>query len=260
MCFNTYILLKENMKTRTQTCIELPRIKRTKNSWPGKVIQYLMSHPSGNPSWELAIEAIASYWLVEALHAGVEKPQLVLASRNAIEKLSGKLATINKIIEVEIPVASSYSYIKNESNLYVELSRIKRTRDSWEGRVIEYLVKYPSRKPCTELVIEAITSYWLVEALVDFNAEHSEVIKASRMAIEKLEAKLVTIRQIAGIENPQMTTVTAPVASNLVEVIEPDPKTKPQLQSNDGDDGDDEEDWSDLLDEQTLLLANIFSS
>lgn len=252
------------MKTRAKLSIELPRIKRTKKSWPGKVIEYLIKHPSGNPGWELAIEAIASYWLVEALEGNVDPQQMGIAIRYAIEKLSGKLATINKLINLEMPAVTHSSYIKNEPNIYVELSRIKRAKDSWEGKVIEYLMKCPSQKPCTELVIEAITSYWLVEALLDLNAEHSEVIKASRTAIEKLEAKLATIREIGKIENPQTTPPSTTTPSNLVNAMETEPQLQPELNDMDNgnhtDDDEDDEDWGDFLDDQALLLSKLLST
>lgn len=246
------------MKTSTQLDIELPRIKRVKKSWTGKVIEYLMEHPSGSPSCELAIEAIAAYWLVEALESHVEHQKLVIASRNASEKLEGKLATIRRIVEQKLTVDSSYTDIKNELNLYVELSRVRRAKDFWEGQVIKYLLQHPSKKPATELVIEAITSYWLVEALLEHNAAYSEIVKASRMAIEKLEAKLTTIDKIVGTQKvltTTWTTNTQPDTSNkVVSSVEPDPE------SNDELDDSDNEDWSDFLDDETRLLANILGS
>ncbi|BAT56759.1 hypothetical protein NOS3756_57710 (plasmid) [Nostoc sp. NIES-3756] len=246
------------MKTSTQLDIELPRIKRVKKSWTGKVIQYLMEHPSGSPSCELAIEAIAGYWLIEALENKVSHQQLVIAGRNASEKLGGKLTTIRKIVEQQLTVNSSYTDIKNELNLYVELSRVKRAKDSWEGQVIQYLLQHPSNKPVTELVIEAITSYWLVEALLEHNVAYSEIVKASRMAIEKLGAKLTTIDKIVGTQKELTTTWmtnTQPDTSNkIVSSVEID--SEPNDELNDSDD----EDWSDFLDDETRLLANILGS
>ena len=246
------------MKNRTQVTIELPRIKRAKNSWAGQVIQYLMEHPSGNPSSELAIEAIAAYWLVEALEGNVEQQQLIVASRNASEKLEGKLATIKRIVDLEIPMATSYTYTKSEPNVYVELSRLRRAKDSWEGKVIQYLIECPSQKPCTELIIEAITSYWLVEALLDNNVERASLVKASRMATEKLEAKLATISKMLGIQIPQPTSLPQAATSNVVSVME----AQPELDNDEGleVDEDDDEDWSDFLDDQTRMLANVLGS
>lgn len=252
------------MKAFDQGDIELPRIKRPKNSWAGKVIQYLMEHPSGNLSYELAIEAIAAYWLVEALENNVQQQQLVVVSRNASEKLQGKLATIRRIIEHPIKVDSSYTDIKNEENTYVELSRVKRAKDSWEGQVIQYLLECPSNKPTMELVLEAITAYWIVEALLDNNARYSEVAKASRMAIEKLEAKLKTINKIMAPHAPQtiglQTNPKVDVANRVVTVFEPDSRPYENSPPSTLDEESDDEDWSDFLDDETLLLANILGS
>lgn len=252
------------MKTSVQFDIELPRIKRLKNSWTGKVIQYLTEHPSGNLSYEFTLEAIAAYWLVEALENNIEQQQLIVASRNASEKLEGKLATIRKIISQPIRVDSSYTDIKNEENLYVELSKVRRAKDSWEGQVVQYLLEHPSNKPATELVLEAITPYWVVEALLDNNARDSEVIKASRMAIEKLEAKLKTIDKILAPHLPQttglQTNAEVDVASKVVSVFEPDSILDDNSPPSTLDEEPDDEDWSDFLDDETLLLANILGS
>lgn len=252
------------MKTFVQFDIELPRIKRPKNSWTGKVIQYLMEHPSGNLSYELAIEAIAAYWLVEALENNVEQQQLVIASRTASEKLEGKLATIKRIISQPIKVDSFYTDIKNEENIYVELSRIKRAKDSWEGQVIQYLLEFPSNKPVMELVLEALTAYWIVEALLDNNGRDSEVAKASRMAIEKLEAKLKTINKIMAPHLPQaidlQTNTEVGVANKTISIFEPDSMPDDNSSPSTLDEEPDDEDWSDFLDDETLLLANILGS
>ncbi len=47
--------------------------------------------------------------------------------------------------------------MSEKRNFYVELPRIKRKVNSWEGKVIEYLLNHPSSKPATEFSMEALT-------------------------------------------------------------------------------------------------------
>ncbi|GAX38830.1 hypothetical protein [Nodularia sp. NIES-3585] len=77
--------------------VYLQRIKRKTNSWDGLVIDYLSNHPSGKAAAELSMEAVVAYWLAEALEGKVSQDELTKACRSAIEKLSGKLATIRMI-------------------------------------------------------------------------------------------------------------------------------------------------------------------
>lgn len=89
--------------------------------------------------------------------------------------------------------------MSEKRNFYVELPRIKRKSKSWEGKVIEYLLNHPSLKAATEFSMEALTAFWLAEAL-EGQVSHEELSKACWSAIEKLEGKLATVRRIAGIE------------------------------------------------------------
>ncbi|WP_100904027.1 hypothetical protein [Nostoc flagelliforme] len=247
------------MKDSTQQYVELPRIKRAKNSWERKVIHYLVTHPSGKSSPELAMEAISCYWLIEALENNVAHEEIIIASRNAIEMLEAKVAIIRKIVGLQTTIDSPYTYIKNEPNIYVELPRIKKAIHSWSGKVIQYLLKHPSHKLSTDLAMDAIVYYWLVEALEN-NVERSELVKASRMATEMLEAKLATISKMLGIQIPQPTSLPQAATSNVVSVME----AQPELDNDEGlevdEDEDDDEDWSDFLDDQTRMLANVLGS
>ena len=74
-----------------------------------------------------------------------------------------------------------------------ELPRVKRRHDSWDGRTIEYLVNHRSKKSAGELTMEAVTSYWLIEALVG-KVSKEEFIEACLSSIGELEGKLVKIR------------------------------------------------------------------
>ncbi|MBW4689940.1 MAG: hypothetical protein KME40_33870 [Komarekiella atlantica HA4396-MV6] len=245
------------MKTSTQQYVELPRIKRAKNSWERKVIHYLVTHPSGKSSPELAMEAIASYWLIEALENNVAHEEIIIASRNANEKLEAKVAIIRKIVGLQTTIDSPYTYIKNEPNIYVELPRIKKIKDSWSGKVIQYLLKHPSGTLSTDLAMDAIVYYWLVEALEN-NVERSELVKASRMATEMLEAKLATITRMLGIQAPQPTSLSEPTASYVVNVMEQESDVGVDEDKDEQDEDEDEdEDWSDFLDDQTRMLANV---
>ncbi|MCC5619017.1 hypothetical protein LC605_28835 [Nostoc sp. CHAB 5836] len=75
----------------------------------------------------------------------------------------------------------------------VELPRVKRRHDSWDGKTIEYLVNHQSKKSAGELTMEAVTSYWLIEALVG-KVSKEEFIEACLSSIGQLEGKLVKIR------------------------------------------------------------------
>lgn len=89
------------MSQQQNSYVELPRIKRKSNSWEGKVIDYLLNHPSNRSATEFAIEAITAFWLAEALEGQVNQPELQKACWSAIEKLEGKLATIRRIGAIE---------------------------------------------------------------------------------------------------------------------------------------------------------------
>ena len=81
--------------------VELPRIKRKSNSWEGKVIEYLLNHPSNKAATEFSMEALTAFWLAEALEGQVSSEELSLACWSAIEKLEGKLATIRRIAGIK---------------------------------------------------------------------------------------------------------------------------------------------------------------
>lgn len=81
--------------------VELPRIKRKSNSWEGKVIEYLLNHPSNKAATEFSMEALTAFWLPEALEGQVSSEELSLACWSAIEKLEGKLATIRRIAGIK---------------------------------------------------------------------------------------------------------------------------------------------------------------
>ncbi|MEA5515744.1 hypothetical protein [Nodularia sp. UHCC 0506] len=125
-------------------------------------------------------------------------------------------------------------------NRDVELPRIKRKTNSWDGLVIDYLSNHPSGKAATELSMEAVVAYWLAEAL-EGKVSQDELTKACRSAIEKLEGKLATIRMIGGIDrlptsylspNVVLSTTTTNDDSQLTNQTE-----------NDNDEDEDDDDW-----------------
>lgn len=79
----------------------------------------------------------------------------------------------------------------------IEVPKVRRQSDTWDGKVMEYLLKHPSKKPINELIMEAVTNYWLVEALA-FTVNEQELITASLSAIGALEGKLIIARSISG--------------------------------------------------------------
>ncbi len=155
--------------------------------------------------------------------------------------------------------------MSQQHNSYVELPRIKRKSNSWEGKVIDYLLNHPSNRPATEFSMEAITAFWLAEAL-EGQVNQAELQKACWSAIERLEAKLATIRRIARIEPQSIvlsggtnaaTTVTSNsqhhFGANAVTTVTSN--SQPLISSDDGDsddDGDDED-----FDEDDLGLMKL---
>ncbi|ABA24755.1 hypothetical protein Ava_B0041 (plasmid) [Trichormus variabilis ATCC 29413] len=158
----------------------------------------------------------------------------------------------------------------------IELPRVRRQADSWDGIVIEYLMNHPSKKPVNELVMEAVTNYWLVEALVGTISEQ-ELIKASWLVMGSLEGKLITIRTISGIpklREKQVPTVekSVSVAAKVVTQTEPSfvdevvpnsnstqvpvvvQENKPLLQNEDEQKGLQDEDFAEFEEEDLGLL------
>ncbi|MBD2254774.1 hypothetical protein [Nostoc parmelioides] len=155
--------------------------------------------------------------------------------------------------------------MSQQHNSYVELPRIKRKSNSWEGKVIDYLLKHPSNRPATEFAIEAITAFWLAEAL-EGQVNQPELQKACWSAIERLEAKLATIRRIARIE-PQSIVVSggANAATTVTSNSQPQSgadavttvasTSQPQRTDDDGD--SDDEDFDEDFDEDDLGLMKL---
>jgi len=148
--------------------------------------------------------------------------------------------------------------MSQQQNSYVELPRIKRKSNSWEGKVIDYLLNHPSNRSATEFAIEAITAFWLAEAL-EGQVNQPELQKACWSAIEKLEAKLATIRRIAGIEKlPHDYSMVLASTTNLTTKSDnstANPHEQPDLQDSDIDDDDE---IMDLKLSGEMIQANKF--
>ena len=132
----------------------------------------------------------------------------------------------------------------------VELPRIKRKSNSWEGKVIEYLLNHPSNKAATEFSMEALTAFWLPEAL-EGKVTNDELVKACWSAIEKLEGKLATIRRIGAIE--KLPSFDRTLFSTSSETVNPTKNNENlnddeiQLSTSDDDDQTLDEDSDDLM-------------
>jgi hypothetical protein len=148
--------------------------------------------------------------------------------------------------------------MSQQHNSYVELPRIKRKSNSWEGKVIDYLLNHPSNRSATEFSIEAITAFWLAEAL-EGQVNQPELQKACWSAIEKLEAKLATIRRIAGIEklHKDYSMVLASTTNLTTKSDNPTANPDEQLDhlESDIDDGDE---IMDLELSEEMIQANKF--
>jgi hypothetical protein len=83
--------------------------------------------------------------------------------------------------------------MSKQGNQDVELPRIRRRNDSWDGKTIQYLVSHSSKKSSGEMAMEGLTSYWLIEALVG-KVDKEEFIEACLSSIGQLEGKLAKIK------------------------------------------------------------------
>lgn len=140
--------------------------------------------------------------------------------------------------------------MSEKRNFYVELPRIKRKSKSWEGKVIEYLLNHPSNKAATEFSMEALTAFWLAEAL-EGQVSSEELSLACWSAIEKLEGKLATIRRIAGIKKLPSSDTTlfsaSPETVNPTKNNENLNSQQIQVSTSDDDDQTLNEDSDDLM-------------
>ena len=140
--------------------------------------------------------------------------------------------------------------MSEKRNFYVELPRIKRKSKSWEGKVIEYLLNHPSNKAATEFSMEALTAFWLAEAL-EGQVSSEELSLACWSAIEKLEGKLATIRRIAGIKKLPSSDTTlfsaSPETVNPTKNNENLNSQQIQVSTSDDDDQTLDEDSDDLM-------------
>lgn len=125
-----------------------------------------------------------------------------------------------------------------QRNKNVELPRLKRSTSTWSGKVIEYLLAYPG-KTAVELTGEALTSYYLVEAL-EGKVSDEEFQKACRAAAENLSKKLASIQQMSGSNTiykvPSFTPSISPTSQPVV--------TQDPQQKDEEEDDDDEDDWN----------------
>ncbi|MBD2535187.1 hypothetical protein H6G97_39570 [Nostoc flagelliforme FACHB-838] len=148
--------------------------------------------------------------------------------------------------------------MSQQQNSYVELPRIKRKSNSWEGKVIDYLLNHPSNRSATEFSIEAITAFWLAEAL-EGQVNQPELQKACWSAIEKLEAKLATIRRIAGIEKLHKDYSMVLASTTNVTTKSDNPTANPDEQPDQVDsDIDDDDEIMDLKLSGEMIQANKF--
>jgi len=153
--------------------------------------------------------------------------------------------------------------MSQQHNSYVELPRIKRKSNSWEGKVIDYLLNHPSNRPATEFSMEAITAFWLAEALEEGQVNQPELQKACWSAIERLEAKLATIRRIGGIEklHKDYTTVLSPSEKTVNPTTTTNENSLENLDdlhlsTDDDDDEDDTVVWMDIKPSEEMKQVN----
>ncbi|MBE9036601.1 hypothetical protein [aff. Roholtiella sp. LEGE 12411] len=136
----------------------------------------------------------------------------------------------------------------------VELPKFKRSTATWEGKVIEYLLAYPSGKTAIDLLLEGATSYWVVEAL-EGKVSPEEFRLACRTASENLSKKLISIQQLAGLNTiasvPDLTkTIPAPAQRTIAEI------PQQQEDNNDIEDNDeDDDDWDMNLQPTPKMIA-----
>ncbi|MBD2254728.1 hypothetical protein [Nostoc parmelioides] len=134
----------------------------------------------------------------------------------------------------------------------VELPKVKRVKNSWDGKVINYLLNHPSKRSSPELILEALSSYWLVEAL-EGKVSDEEFRKACCAAAENLLKKLASIQRMSGLNFNTMTSV--PSLELPVETTTQSMRSQVFQQQENED--DEEDDWNlNLQPTQEMLAAN----
>jgi hypothetical protein len=139
---------------------------------------------------------------------------------------------------LEIPISD---VMTQQQKKEIELPKIRKVPSSWDGKVIDYLLKHRSGKAATDLATEAITSYWLVEALKG-KVSDDEFEEACRAAAENLLKKLISIQKMAGLN--AITSIPSlglpvEVATQSMSSQVPHQRAQKQEQSEDDDD-----DWN----------------
>jgi hypothetical protein len=138
---------------------------------------------------------------------------------------------------------------------------IKRSEDSVDGRVINYLQSDPFHQDenLTELVISTLKAHWLPLAMFNEGVRGETMRQIGIVAIAKLEAQINIIRRICGIDidpgyvTPAVTHQTSTTPNNSASALgmisdnqEINNNGHKNAQSNDedeDDDWDDDEDW-----------------
>ncbi|MBE9053787.1 hypothetical protein IQ243_25975 [Nostocales cyanobacterium LEGE 11386] len=138
--------------------------------------------------------------------------------------------------------------MRKQRNKNVELPRFKRSTSNWEGKVIEYLLAYPG-KTAVELTGEALTSYWLVEAL-EGKVSDEEFQKACRAAAENLSKKLASIQQMSNLNTiTSVPSFTPPVSPTTQPVV------TQALQNDEDENEEDDDDWDMNLQPTADMIA-----
>ncbi|MBD6620667.1 hypothetical protein FNW02_34100 [Komarekiella sp. 'clone 1'] len=138
----------------------------------------------------------------------------------------------------------------------VELPKFKRSTATWEGKVIEYLLAYPSGKTAIDLLLEGATSYWVVEAL-EGKVSPEEFRLACRAAAENLSKKLTSIQQLAGLNTiasvPDLTKTIPAIAQRTIAETPQQQEDNNDIEDNNDDENDD--DWNMNLQPTPKMIA-----
>jgi hypothetical protein len=92
----------------------------------------------------------------------------------------------------------------------MERISIKRSLDSIDGKLINYLNSSPLGMSSTEAIMLALRAYWLPMALQKHQQSHQEVHSAAVWASSVLQAQVITISRIYDIERFDVVTPATP--------------------------------------------------
>ena len=95
-----------------------------------------------------------------------------------------------------------------------ELPRIRRAGSTPEGKLLKYVLDHPSGGIATDVVIRAVSAFWMPLALKAAGISEERLKEAVLVAVGELESQALLLKRLCGIEMlyPPVPTVSSAVA------------------------------------------------